>query len=186
MHSADYLAETSAIALNADLPDQIERMAAALSKIEGRVYMVGLGGSLANCIHMAADLRKLCNIDAVAPDNIAELTAWGNDEGFHHLFVGYLHNFKPGDALFVLSVGGGTGKVSSSLMQAIHFSRNTFGHIFGIVGPNGGETALIGDHVIKIPVSNPKNVTPHTEAFQAVIWHCLVSHPLLQKRPTKW
>lgn len=187
MHSADYLAETSAIALNADLPEQIERMAAALSKIEGRVYMVGLGGSLANCIHMAADLRKLCDIDAVAPDNIAELTAWANDEGWNNFFLGYLDNMRSHeDALFVLSVGGGTDHVSVPIIDAIMKANELTVTTFGIVGPSGGFTAADCDYVIRIPVANPKHVTPHTEAFQAVIWHCLVSHPLLQKRPTKW
>ena len=184
MHAKTYLAETAHICELIN-PDEIERMAKALSEVKGRVYMVGLGGSLANCIHMAADLRKLCNIDAVAPDNIAELTAWANDEGFHHMFVGYLRQFEPGDALFVLSVGGGTAKVSSCLMQAVNFARNTHGYIFGIVGPKGGSTANLGDYVIRIPAPDGR-VTPHTAAFQAVIWHCLVSHPLLLKRPTKW
>lgn len=182
-HTEDYLKETAAIALNADLPEQIERMAAALSKIEGRVYMVGLGGSLANCIHMAADLRKLCRIDAVAP-NICEITANMNDEGLHMAFA------TPGayadDCLFVLSVGGGTEEVSTGITRQVRNAKEAGIPIFGIVGPSGGETAKLGDYVIRIPVDNPKHVTPHTEAFQAVIWHCLVSHPLLQKRPTKW
>jgi D-sedoheptulose 7-phosphate isomerase len=184
MHSEDYLAETADIARTIN-GYEIERMAEALSKVEGRVYMVGLGGSLANCIHMAADLRKLCNIDAVAPDNIAELTAWANDEGLECLFDGYLSHSKKEDALFVLSVGGGTSKVSTSLSNAIAGAKAHGICIFGIVGPNGGHAAAHGDYVIKIPAPEGR-VTPHTEAFQAVIWHCLVSHPLLQKRPTKW
>lgn len=186
MHSADYLAETSAIALNAELPEQIERLAAALSKIEGRVYMVGLGGSLANCIHMAADLRKLCDIDAVAPDNIAELTAWANDDGWPSMFTGYLENLGAKDAIFILSVGGGQGDVSLPILTAINRAFATKAKIFGMVGPKGGNTALYGYCVIKIPVDNRTHITPHTEAFQMVIAHCLLSHPLLQKRPTKW
>lgn len=187
MHAETYLKEVSEIANLID-PQQIESMAAALSKVEGRVYMVGLGGSLANCIHMAADLRKLCWIDAVAPDNIAELTAWANDEGWEMLFGGYIYMDGPTreDALFVLSVGGGTEEVSTPITVAVCSAKEIGLKIFGIVGPNGGETARLGDHVIRIPVTNDKHITPHTEAFQAVIWHCLVSHPLLQRNPTKW
>jgi D-sedoheptulose 7-phosphate isomerase len=137
-------------------------------------------------MHMAADLRKLCNIDAVAPDNMAELTAWANDEGWAFMFDGYLANMNKQDALFVLSVGGGTHDVSRPLSFAVELANSRMTPVFGIVGPTGGKTADLGNHIIRIPVTNPKHVTPHTEAFQAVIWHCLVSHPLLQKRPTKW
>ena len=189
-HADTYLKETAAICAEID-PDDIELMAQALSEVKGRVYMVGLGGSLANCMHMAADLRKLCEIDAVAPDNLAELTAWANDEGMDHIFDGYLSKLNAQDALFVLSVGGGTGyantpSVSLCLTFCTSDAKSRGAKVFGIVGPHGGATAVIGDCVIKVPVSNPKHVTPHTEAFQAVIWHCLVSHPLLQKRRTKW
>lgn len=186
MHAKDYLAETSAIALHEGLAEQIEHMAVELSKVEGRVYMIGLGGSLANCIHMAADLRKLCDIDAVAPDNIAEVTAWANDEGIEHAFHGQLRNITDNDALFVLSVGGGTSIVSKSISDSVKTVHMMGVPIFGIVGPVGGDTVKFGDCVIRIPVAYPKHVTPHTEAFQAVIWHALVSHPFLQKRPTKW
>lgn len=186
MHTATFLKETAEIAAAID-PEEIEGMAKALSEVKGRVYMVGLGGSLANCIHMAADLRKLCDIDAVAP-NIAELTAWANDSGWYNAFQGYLEGMTKGDALFILSVGGGTTAVSACISQAIGMAMRyeKEAKIFGIVGPDGGDTRLYGDYVIHIPVDNAKHITPHTEAFQAVIWHCLVSHPLLQKRPTKW
>ena len=185
MHAEDFLKETADIALNLDW-NKVEEMATALSKVEGRVFMVGLGGSLANCIHMAADLRKLCGIDAYAPDNIAELTAWANDEGWRDLFSGYLQDMDVKDALFVLSVGGGTDKISVPIMNAVSFANAMGRTVFGIVGPIGGYTAQLGDYVIQVPVYNPKHITPHTEAFQAVIWHCLVSHPLLQIRGTKW
>lgn len=184
-HVIKFMMEASEICRKVDWL-AIETMAAALSKVEGRVYMVGLGGSLANCIHMAADLRKLCDIDAVAPDNIAELTAWANDEGWDHVFDGYLRHFTSKDALFVLSVGGGANEASVAICFALGLANHAEAKVFGIVGPVGGHTAVHGDYVIKIPVDNPKHVTPHTEAFQAVIWHCLVSHPLLQKRATKW
>lgn len=185
MHAETYLKEVSEIANLID-PQQIEAMAEALSKVEGRVYMVGLGGSLANCIHMAADLRKLCGIDAVAPDNIAELTAWINDEGRRYAFNGFLQNLRVRDALFVLSVGGGTPNVSAPLLEAVVDAKDMHCKVFGIVGHKGGITAEYGDHVIRIPLVNETHITPHTEAFQAVIWHCLVSHPLLQRNPTKW
>lgn len=158
-------------------------MAARLSLLKGRVYIIGLGGSMANALHMAADLCKLCAIDAVAFDNLAELTARANDEGWHTIFDGFLSRATPDDILFVLSVGGGAPTVSMPIIAAI----DSFpGAVFGIVGPQGGHTALHGDLVIKIPVENDKHITPHTEAFQAVIWHALVSHPLIQKRKTKW
>lgn len=185
-HAEQYMREAMAICNEFIVRDgEIEHMATMLSKVEGRVYMIGLGGSLANCIHMAADLRKLCKIDAVAPDNIAELTAWANDEGWHRLFDGFIRGMTTKDALFVLSVGGGTAQVSTPILECLVRAKDLQIPIFGIVGPNGGETARLGDCVIKIPAPD-KHVTPHTEAFQAVIWHCLVSHPLLQKRPTKW
>jgi D-sedoheptulose 7-phosphate isomerase len=121
-HAETYMREAMAICNEFIVRDgEIERMAKMLSNVEGRVYMIGLGGSLANCIHMAADLRKLCNIDAVAPDNIAELTAWMNDSGKLHMFYGYLQHSKPEDALFVLSVGGGTATVSECLSFSIGY-----------------------------------------------------------------
>ena len=138
---------------------------------------------MANAIHMAADLGKLCNVDALAFSNIAELTARANDEGWHTIFDGFLANAQEDDALIVLSVGGGTPTVSLPIVTAI----SAFpGKVYGIVGPNGGHTALHGDIIIQVPVKNPKHVTSHTEAFQAVVWHALVSHPLLQKRATTW
>jgi D-sedoheptulose 7-phosphate isomerase len=186
-HAETYMREAMAICNEFIVRDgEIERMAKMLSQVEGRVYMVGLGGSLANCIHMAADLRRLCDIDAEAPDNIAELTARANDQGMRDLFADHILCIGEKDALFVLSVGGGTDDVSLAIANAVHYAKESEALVFGIVGPNGGATARLGDCVIRIPVDNPKHITPHTEAFQAVIWHCLVSHPLLQKRPTKW
>jgi D-sedoheptulose 7-phosphate isomerase len=184
-HSALYLEETAAICAALD-PGAIEALAAALSRVEGRIYLVGLGGSLSNCQHMAADLRKLCGLDAVAPDNLAELTAWANDTEWAALFDGYLARLGDADALFVLSVGGGTPTVSTPISRALLRAKLTSAKVFGIVGPHGGETARHADIVIRIPVPAPERVTPHTEAFQAVLWHCLVSHPFLQKNKTKW
>src|SRR6266849_1155440 len=175
-HSIDYLDEVVNISYLITRAE-IDRMVNAISFLKGRLFIIGLGGSMANSIHMAADFRKLCNIDAYAFDNIAEFTARANDEGLENIFIGWLSNIGKDDALFVLSVGGGTPKVSLSLVKAIDHAQSRGAKVFGIVGPNGGYTAEHGDVVIRIPAT--KNITPHTEAFQAVIWHALVSHPLL-------
>lgn len=158
-------------------------MAESLSNMKGKLYIIGLGGSLANAIHMAADLRKLCNINAEAFDNIAELTARANDEGLDTIFVDWVKDSNAWDKLLVLSVGGGTSEVSGAICKAIDAFK---GMVLGIVGPDGGYTAQKASVCIRVPVENRKHVTPHTEAFQAVIWHCLVSHPLLQKNKAKW
>ena len=182
-HAENYLAETARIAQTI-IPDQIEDMARKLLFLRERnakLYLIGLGGSLANAVHMAADLRKLCNINAEAFDNLAELTARANDEGMASIFAHWLSAATREDDLFVLSVGGGTDEVSPAITRAV---REFPGRVLGIVGPKGGETAARGHCVIKIPAAAP--ITPHTEAFQAVIWHALVSHPLLQIWPTKW
>lgn len=177
-----FMEEAAQIAREID-HDAIDRLAARLSVLKGRCYVIGLGGSMANAIHMAADLGKLCNLDAQSFDNLSELTARANDEGWHTIFDGFLARATKDDALFVLSVGGGTSTVSLPITYAI----DRFpGAIFGIVGPNGGHLALNADIVIKVPVTDQIRVTPHTESFQAVVWHCLVSHPLLQKRACKW
>ncbi len=160
----------------------IEEIIAALANAKGRVYIVGLGGSLANAIHMAADLRKLCDLDAEAFDNIAEITARANDEGLETIWTDWLKRHNEDDVLFVLSVGGGAKGVSEGLVRAVGQFKGT---VLGIVGPVGGSTATIGDHVLKIP-AQVKWITPLTEAFQAVIWHLIVSDPRLQKRATKW
>ena len=160
----------------------------ALRDRKGTLYLVGLGGSAANCSHAAADFRKLCDIRAFAPtDNMAEFSARANDDGFSSVFSGWLTaaGAGEGDALLVLSVGGGTDSVSIAITRALHYAQKHEMVILGIVGPNGGETAARADCVVKV-AAEEKHVTPHTEAFQAVIWHCLVSHPLLQMHPTKW
>ena len=161
----------------------IEKMARSLHSMKGKLYIIGLGGSLANAIHMAADLRKLCRIDAEAFDNIAELTARANDEGMDTIFTDWVNKSNAWDKLMVLSVGGGTPIVSKAICNAIDAFQ---GQILGIVGPDGGYTAEHGSIVIKIPVENKYYITPLTEAFQAIVWHCLVSHPLLQKNETTW
>lgn len=187
-HCHQYLSEVVKIATK--LSDrEIQTIAFSLSCLRGRLFFIGLGGSAANASHAVNDFRKLCGIEAYAPtDNVAELTAIANDSGWMRIFSHWLSeshaNFK--DALFVLSVGGGTDSVSLPLKLAINAANDRSMTVFGIVGRDGGYTKKHGDHVIVIPTVNKKHVTPHTEAFQSVILHCLVSHPLLQKSPTKW
>lgn len=174
--------EAAQIAMMID-HDAIDRLAARLSVLKGRCYVIGLGGSMANAIHMAADLGKLCNIDAQAFSNVAELSARANDEGWETIFDGFLQWATADDALFVLSVGGGAPTVSQPIIKAL----NSFpGSIYGIVGPRGGRTEEKADICIRVPVLNVQHTTPQAEAFQAVVWHALCSHPLLQKNKTKW
>lgn len=183
MHSDEFLKHAALIARSIDT-DAIEEMVGVLASCKGRVYIIGLGGSLANAIHMAADLRKLCEIDADSFDNIAEITARFNDDGPSHIFDAWLSRSSTDDVLCVLSVGGGTSDVSPGLVHAISSFR---GRVLAIVGPGGGYAALNSDIVLRMPaVTVPEWVTPITEAFQAVVWHCMVSHPYLQKNKTKW
>ncbi len=157
----------------------------ALRERKGRLWLVGLGGSAANASHAANDFRKLCNIESYClTDNVAELTARANDEGWAEAFS--LSYAKEGDALFVLSVGGGTENVSRPINASLLEASRLGLRILGIVGRDGGNTREAGDCVIVVPTIEPAHITPHTEAFQAVIWHCLVSHPSLQRKPTKW
>jgi D-sedoheptulose 7-phosphate isomerase len=180
----------------ADLIDkqQIESLANALVSLRergGRLFLLGVGGSAANCSHAVNDFRKLCGIEAYAPtDNVSELTARINDEGWDGAFAGWLKGskFEATDALFILSVGGGNleKQVSVNLIKAIDLAKERRAHVFGIVGRDGGYTKKAGDVVVLVPVVDDKLVTPHSEAFQAVVWHCLVSHPVLQIQATKW
>lgn len=184
-HASQFLAETAEIARL--LPEaQIEALVGELKALRdrgGRLFLVGLGGSAANCSHAVNDFRLLCGIEAYSPvDNVSELTARANDEGWKNIF---LSGWRAGDALFVFSVGGGTDEVSTPITYAVKTAAGRF-RVLGVVGRDGGETKKWGDCVVVIPTVNPKHVTPHTEAFQMVILHCLVSHPDLQIRETKW
>ena len=157
----------------------------------GRLFILGVGGSAANAAHAVNDFRKLCGIEAYAPtDNVAELTARTNDEGWETVFSAWLRISKISnkDALLIFSVGGGNSErgVSVNLVRAIDEAKAVGAQIFGIVGRDGGYTKKMGDKVVVIPTVNCDRVTPHTEAFQAVIWHGLVSHPALQIQSTKW
>ena len=192
-HTDEYFNEVVNIAQSIDT-QKIEIMARVLDDIRksgGRVFVLGVGGSAGNASHMVNDLRKLCNIQSYCPtDNVPELTARTNDEGFDTIFEEYLKvsNFSHKDALFILSVGGGNKakNVSVSLCKAIDLATKEGAHVLGIVGKTDGYTYTMGNCVIAVPKVNDSRITPHSEAFQAVVWHCLVSNPILQKRETKW
>ena len=192
-HSATYFAEVAEIAAAID-QSAIERLAGELSALRergGRLFVVGVGGSAANCGHAVNDFRKLCGIEAYAPtDNVSELTARANDEGWDTIFTGWLEVSRAGpkDALLVFSVGGGDVErnVSVNIVRAVDEAHRRDMRVFGVVGRATGHTAKVGDCVVIVPAPAAERVTPHTEAFQAVVWHCLVSHPALQRRGTKW
>lgn len=163
----------------------------SLRQRKGRLFLLGVGGSAANCAHAVNDFRKLCAIEAYAPtDNVSELTARTNDEGWETVFSGWLKvsNISSNDAILIFSVGGGNleKNVSANLVSAIKEVKAVGGKVLGIVGRDGGYTKLAGDCVVIVPTVDPSRITPHAEAFQAVVWHCLVSHPELQILATKW
>src|SRR5256885_2047822 len=157
----------------------------------GRLFFVGVGGSAANCSHAVNDFRKIAGIEAyTATDNVAELTARINDDGWHSVFVEWLKGsrLQARDALFVLSVGGGDLErdISANLVLAVQHAHQVGARVLGVVGRDGGYTATVADACVIVPTVNAENVTPHTEAFQAVVWHLLVSHPKLKVSQTKW
>jgi len=192
-HTERYLREAAEIALRIDHA-AVERMAAGLSELRrrgGRLFLLGVGGSAANCSHAVNDFRKLCGIEAYSPvDNVAELTARTNDEGWETVFEAWLQTSQASerDAVMVFSVGGGDVDrgVSVNLVRALDEAKRRGLAIYGIVGRDGGHTKRVGDEVLVVPTVDPAHVTPHTEAFQAVIWHCVVSHPHLMQRATRW
>jgi len=172
----------------------IERMVGVLAGVRsrgGRLFVLGVGGSAANASHAVNDFRKLAGFEAYAPtDNVSELTARTNDEGWETVFVAWLQGsrLRKEDGVFVFSVGGGSleQNVSANLVRALQYARDTGAAVVGIVGRDGGYTARVADACVIVPTVNPDAVTPHTEAFQAVVWHLLVSHPGLKTSPTKW
>lgn len=174
--------------------DAIERTATLLADVRargGRLFLLGVGGSAANCSHAVNDFRKICGIEAYAPtDNVSELTARTNDEGWPSVFVEWLKvsKLRAEDAVMVFSVGGGDAEknVSRNLVTALQHARSVGATIAGVVGRDGGYTARVADACVIVPTVNASSVTPHTEAFQAVIWHLLVSHPKLKAAQTKW
>lgn len=158
---------------------------------EGRLFILGVGGSAANASHAVNDFRKIVGLEAYAPtDNVSELTARTNDDGWNSIFAKWLEvsRLKAKDMLLVLSVGGGNleRNVSPNLVAALEYAKQIGSKIMGIVGRDGGHTAKVADACIIIPNPNPENTTPHAEAFQAVVWHLLVSHPKLKAAQTKW
>jgi D-sedoheptulose 7-phosphate isomerase len=172
----------------------VERVAALLALCRdrgGRLFILGVGGSAANASHAVNDFRKICGFEAYAPtDNVSELTARVNDEGWAGVFESWLRTsrLKPEDTLLIFSVGGGDleKQVSTNLVGAIQYARLVGATVTGIVGRDGGYTARSADACVVVPTVNPAHVTPHAEAFQAVVWHLLVTHPKLKQNPTKW
>jgi D-sedoheptulose 7-phosphate isomerase len=191
--AATYLDQVQEIARRLDR-SAIGRMAVILAEARasgGRLFFLGVGGSAANCSHAVNDFRKLAGIEAYAPtDNVSELTARTNDEGWAVVFVNWLKvsRLKPADVLCVLSVGGGNleAQVSPNLVFALEYAREVGARIIGIVGRDGGHTAKVADACVIVPTVDPELITPHSEAFQAVVCHLLVSHPSLKAAPAKW
>jgi len=192
-YAQKHLREAAEILQRLDV-EAVEKVAALLARVRadgGRLFFLGVGGSAANCSHAVNDFRKLVGIECYAPtDNVSELTARTNDEGWASVFAEWLKvsRLSERDALFVLSVGGGDleRNISPNLVGAIQLARQVGARVTGIVGRDGGYTARAADVCVVVPTVNPETVTPHVEAFQAVIWHLLVSHPLLKANPTKW
>jgi len=191
--SQQYLKEASEIALSIDAPqiEEIVHQLVTLRESGGRLFLLGVGGSAANCSHAVNDFRKICNIEAYTPvDNVSELTARTNDEGWDTVFSSWLKTSKAShkDAIFVFSVGGGDleKNISPNIVKALQEAKARDMKIFGIVGRDGGYTKKVGDVVVIIPSVNDEYVTPHAEAFQGIVWHCIVSHPLLKAQQCKW
>jgi D-sedoheptulose 7-phosphate isomerase len=191
--TTEYLAEAAQILARLD-PAAIDRVVDLLADLRqrgGRLFFLGLGGSAANASHAVNDFRKIAQIEAYAPtDNVSELTARINDEGWEGALAAWLRGSRLGarDLVFALSVGGGDRErnVSPNLVQALAYAKEVGATVCGIVGRAGGYTAQVADGCVIVPTINPAHVTPHAEAFQAVVWHLLVSHPKLKAVPTKW
>ena len=192
-HAATFLDEVVEIARRIE-PESIEALCGELASLRdrgGRLFIIGVGGSAGNAGHAVNDFRKLCGIEAYAPtDNVSELTARTNDEGWPTVFSEWLKVSRANakDAILIFSVGGGNMEknVSPNIVAAIAEAKARGLRVLGVVGRDGGYTKKAGDCVVVIPTVEDSRVTPHTEAFQAVVWHCLVSHPKLQKNATKW
>jgi D-sedoheptulose 7-phosphate isomerase len=192
-YARQHLEEAARIIASLDA-DTIERVASALAEVRdrgGRLFLLGVGGSAGNCSHAVNDFRKLAGFEAYAPtDNVSELTARTNDEGWDTVFAAWLSGsrLRREDAVFVFSVGGGSleKNISANLVRALQHAKGVGATILGVVGRDGGYTAQVADACVIIPTVNPETVTPHSEAFQAVVWHLLVSHPRLKAAPTKW
>ena len=177
--------------LNVPIIEKMANILADLREAKGRLFFLGVGGSAGNCSHAVNDFRKIVGIEAYAPtDNVSELTARTNDEGWESVFVEWLKvsHLSAKDVIFVLSVGGGNleKNISPNLVTALRHAKQVEAKVVGIVGRDGGYTGQVADACCIIPTVNADTITPHSEAFQAVVWHLLVSHPLLKQKQTKW
>jgi D-sedoheptulose 7-phosphate isomerase len=192
-YTQQHLSETQQVIERLDV-GAIEQLAHLLADVRargGRLFLLGVGGSAANASHAVNDFRKIVGIEAYAPtDNVSELTARTNDEGWASVFEAWLKvsRLRAADMVLVFSVGGGSleKNVSPNLVKALQYAKETGAAVGGIVGRDGGYTAQVADACVIIPVVNPENITPHSETFQAVVWHLLVSHPILKAAQTKW
>jgi D-sedoheptulose 7-phosphate isomerase len=192
-YAAQHMKEAAEIIQKMDL-SAIEKVAELLATVKaegGRIFFLGVGGSAGNCSHAVNDFRKIVGIESYAPtDNVSELTARTNDEGWASVFVEWLKISKLAakDVLFIFSVGGGNleKNISPNLVEAIKLAKTVGAKVTGVVGRDGGFTAQAADACVIIPTVNPETITPHSEAFQAVVWHLLVSHPKLKANQTKW
>ena len=191
--SSGFLDETEKIVRSIDR-DELEKMADILFHVRaenGRLFFIGSGGGAGHASHATCDFRKLGNFEAYSPyDNVSELTARVNDEGWDSSILGWLKvsRFNSHDCIFVFSVGGGSEEknISTNIVRVIKEAKMIGAKVVGIVGKDGGFTKTMGDAVVVIPTVNPGRITPHTEGLQAVLWHLLISHPRLQAKPTKW
>jgi D-sedoheptulose 7-phosphate isomerase len=191
--AADFMLEVGQIAQALDV-EAIERCAELLAETRtagGRLFILGVGGSAGNASHAVNDFRKLADIEAYAPtDNVSEITARTNDEGWPTVFDAWLRtsHLRRNDLVLVLSVGGGSVErnVSPNLVHAVRYAKEVGARVIGIVGRDGGYTAQVADACVIVPTINPAHVTPHAESFQAIVWHLLVSHPALKAAATKW
>lgn len=192
-HTAQFLSEAKQVidGLNVEAIEHMAMLVKEARGRNGRLFILGVGGSAANASHAVNDFRKIVGIEAYAPtDNVSELTARTNDEGWPTIFVEWLRTsrLKPEDLILVLSVGGGSleKNISPNLVMALQYAQEVGTPVIGIVGKDGGYTAKVATACAIVPTVNPEHITPHSEAFQGVVWHLLVSHPCLKSAPTKW
>jgi len=192
-YTAEYIAEASQILsrLDVDAIDRMVHLLVALRERGGRLFFLGVGGGAGHASHAVNDFRKIAGIEAYTPtDNVSELTARVNDDGWESVFVNWLKGSRlsANDMIFVFSVGGGSleRNISANLVRALQYAKEVGASICGVVGRDGGYTARVADACVVIPTVNPETVTPHTESFQALIWHLLVSHPALKSSEMKW
>ena len=192
-YTTDYLAEASQILNRLDVAaiDKMVTLLAAVQERGGRLFCLGVGGGAGHASHAVNDFRKICGIEAYTPtDNVSELTARVNDDGWESVFVNWLQGSRlnGNDMIFVFSVGGGDleRNISPNLVRALQYAQEVGASIGGVVGRDGGYTARVADACVVVPPINSQTVTAHTESFQALVWHLLVSHPALQVSPMKW